>query len=38
VVTLTKIFSTKYWNSKVQDLTVESRKKSFHFGLYPTCQ
>jgi hypothetical protein len=32
-VTLTKIFSKNYWDSKVQDLPIESRKKSFHFDL-----
>jgi hypothetical protein len=35
---LTKIFSTHYLDSKVQDLTTKSRKKIIHFGLYPTCQ
>jgi hypothetical protein len=24
-------------DSKVQDLTIESRQKSFHVDIYPTC-
>ena len=38
MITLTKIFSTKFLDSKVQDLMVGSRKKAFHFDLYPTCK
>jgi hypothetical protein len=34
--TLTEIFSKNYWDNKVQDLMVESRKESFHFDIYPT--
>jgi hypothetical protein len=37
-ITLTKNFSMNYWNSEVQDLMIESRKESFHFGLSPTIQ
>jgi hypothetical protein len=37
-VTLTEVFSTTYWHSKVQDLMVGSRKISFHFDHWPTCQ
>jgi hypothetical protein len=37
-VTLTEIFSTPYWHNKVQDLRVGSRKTSFHFYHWPTCQ
>ena len=37
VVTLAKTLSTNYWNSNVQDFTIESRKRLFHFDLYPTC-
>jgi hypothetical protein len=35
-VTLIEIFSTNYWDSKVQDLMVESRKRSFYFDIYPS--
>jgi hypothetical protein len=36
-MTLTTIFSTNYQDSKVQDLTIENRKRSFYFDIYPTC-
>jgi hypothetical protein len=32
---LTKIFSTNYEHIKVQDLTIKSRKSSFHFIIGP---
>jgi hypothetical protein len=36
-VTLSEIFPTNYYHSKVQDLTVGSIKTSFHFNHRPTC-
>jgi hypothetical protein len=30
-VTLTEVFSKNYWDIKIQDLIVDSRKKLFHF-------
>jgi hypothetical protein len=36
--TLSKIFSTNYWDSMLEDLTVESRQRLFHFNHYPTYQ
>jgi hypothetical protein len=30
-ITMIETFSTQYWDSKVQDHIVKSRKKSFHF-------
>jgi hypothetical protein len=37
-ITFTKTFSIHQWDSKVQDFTIETGKKSFHFNLYPSCQ
>jgi hypothetical protein len=37
-VTLTEIFSTKYQHIEVENFTVGSRKTSFHFDHWPTCQ
>ena len=37
-VTSIEIFSKHYWQSKVQDLMIGSRKISFHFEHWPTCQ
>jgi hypothetical protein len=35
---LSEIFFINYWDNKVQDSMVESKKRSFHFDLYHTCQ
>jgi hypothetical protein len=34
---VTAILFTNYQDSKVQDLTIERRKRSFYFEAYPTC-
>jgi hypothetical protein len=36
-ITLSEICFANYWDSKIQNLMVESRKRSFHYYLHLTC-